>query len=415
MRLSRKPLFSRCGCPHTGAGTRAEPIQFWKPLLAGLGALLLAGGLQGCKAGSAQAAEQPAAPQVDVSLVATGKVADWNSFTGHFEAVESVDLRPRVSGYIDEVNFAEGSDVAQGDALFVIDQRPYKLQLERARAEVERAKSLRELARIDLDRSEKLIALNAISKEEYDQRASRLSQAEAELQAAVAQLDQARLDLEYTRVVSPIDGRVSRAAVTRGNYVTAGDTVLTTLVSLDPIYVTFNADEQSFNTLKGLMQRGELPAAGSGDLPVHVGLANDSEFPHIGQLTFIDNHLDRTTGTIAARALLENPGGGFTPGMAARVRLQGSGSYRAALVDDTAIGTDQDRKFVMVVNDQDLVEYRQVKTGSLYRGRRIVRDGLEAGEKIVVGGLQRIRPGMTVQANVVQPDTADAAKLAFRF
>ncbi len=415
MRLSRKPLFSLCGCkPTSGGHPLFLSFPLWKPLLACLG-LILAGGLQGCKAGGAQAAEQAPLPQVEVARVATGRVADWNTFTGHFEAVESVELRPRVSGYIEALNFTEGSDVARGDVLFVIDQRPYQLQLERAQAEVARAKSLREIAQIDLQRSEKLIALKAVSKEEYDQRASKLSQAEAELQAAIAQLDQARLDLEYTRVVSPIDGRVSRAAVTRGNYVTAGSSVLTTLVSLDPIYVTFNADENSFNSLKGLMATGDLPAAQSGELPVHVGLASDGEFPHIGQLTFIDNHLNRATGTIASRALLDNPRGEFTPGMAARVRLQGSGSYSAALVDDAAIGTDQDRRFVLVVNEKGVVEYRRVRTGSLYQGRRIVRDGLEGGEQIVVGGMQRIRPGMTVQPRLVAEKRAESAGLAFSF
>ncbi|MFV8818453.1 efflux RND transporter periplasmic adaptor subunit [Haliea sp. E17] len=416
MRLSRKPLFaSRSRCPHAPVAARSLTLPFWKTALACMGTVLVAGALQGCKSDAAQAADAPTAPQVDVRIVATGQVKDWTTFTGHFEAVESVELRPRVSGYIDDVRFDEGSDVSQGEVLFVIDQRPYQLQLERAQAEVERARSLRELAQIDLDRSEKLISLKAVSKEEYDQRASKLSQAEAELQAAQAALEQAQLNLEYTYVVSPIAGRVSRAEVTRGNYVTAGSSVLTTLVSLDPIYVSFNADEHSFNNLKGLIHDGTLPSAGSGELPVHVGLTSDGDFPYTGQLTFIDNRVNRDTGTIASRALISNPDGEFTPGMAARVRLQGSGSYQAALVDDAAIATDQDRKYVLVVNDKGVVEYRRVYTGSLYEGRRIVQDGLDGGERIVVHGLQRIRPGMTVQPNVIEAAAPDAAKLAFRF
>ncbi len=412
MRLSRKPLFSQCGCARRRKAARELTVSLWKPLLAAITSLLVAGSLQGCNSETASAAETPPAPSVDVEVVSTGEVKDWNTFTGHFEAVESVQLRPRVSGYIDEVHFEEGSDVVPGQVLFVIDPRPYELQFERAQAEVERARSLRQLAQIDLDRSEKLIAMKAVSKEEYDQRVSKLSQAEAELHSALAALDQARLDLEYTHVVSPIAGRVSRADVTRGNYVTAGSSVLTTLVSLDPIYVTFNTDEHSFNNLKSLIRAGALPAPGEGGLPVHIGLASDSDFPYQGQLNFIDNRLNRATGTIASRALLANAEGDFTPGMAARVRLQGSGSYQAALVDDAAIGTDQDRKYVLVVNANSVVEYRRVETGSLYQGQRIVRDGLDAGEKIIVSGLQRVRPGMAVNANIIQPDSA---KLAFRF
>lgn len=386
----------------------------WFSLLAGLATLALLATLQGCKAEQAQATTVPA-PQVDVITVSTQTVQDWLHFTGHFEAVDSVQLRPRVSGYIDAVGFKEGGDVNRGDVLFVIDQRPYQLQLQRARAEVERTKAHLELARIDLARVEKLIRVKAVSKEEYDQRASRVSQFIAEHQASLAALEQAKLDLEYTQVVSPIDGRVSRAAVTRGNYVNAGDTILTTLVSLDPIYVSFETDESSFHAFQTLVRNGTLPGPESGQLPVLIGLGNDRNYPYAGQLTFIDNRLNQETGTIAVRALVANNQRQFTPGMLARVRLQASGDYEAALIDPAAIATDQDRKYVLVVNQEGVVEYRRVTLGSLHADQRVVRDGLQSGEQVVISGLQRVRPGMKVDANVIKADPPTAGDIAYRF
>ncbi|TGD74369.1 efflux RND transporter periplasmic adaptor subunit [Mangrovimicrobium sediminis] len=396
---------------------RARALGLGSSWLFGLAVIAITAMLSGCGAGDVQAAVAPPPPQVDVAVVQTEEVTDWNTYTGNFEAVDSVELRPRVSGYIDEVRFEEGSEVNQGEILFVIDQRPYQLQLEHAEAELARAKSLLKLARIDLERTEKLLAVKAVSKEEYDQRASTLSQYQAEYQAALTALDQAKLNLEYTEVVSPIAGRVSRAAVTRGNYVTAGSTPLTTLVSLDPIHVSFEADENSFNTLQAQIRNGSLPAPGAGGLPVQVGITGNGEFPFTARLTFIDNRLNPQTGTISVQALLPNPERLFTPGMLARVRLQASRSYAAVMLDDAAIGTDQDRKYVLVVEDGK-AQYRNVEVGTLQEGRRVVRRGLQAGEQVVVSGLQRIRPGMPVDARVVQPAQPQARapqELAFRF
>ncbi len=414
MRPPLRHLTSQPGLQATMDCPRARALQLASSLLFGLLIIATAAIISGCGVDDAHAAPGAPATQVDVAVVTTEQVTDWNSFTGHFEAVDSVELRPRVSGYIDEVHFQEGGEVQQGDVLFVIDPRPYQLQLQRAQADLARARSLRKLAKTDLERAEKLLAVKAVSKEEYDQRASGLSQYEAEYQAALAAVDQAQLDLEYTRVVSPISGRVSRADITRGNYVTAGNTVLTTLVSLDPIHVTFEADENSFSTLQAQIHKGTLPGPNSGELPVYVGLANDGDFPYTAQLTFIDNRLNRKTGTISAQALLANPDGQFTPGMLARVRLQAGRSYPAAVIDDAAIGTDQDRKYVLVVENGQ-VQYRSVQTGSLRDGRRVIRDGLRAGEKVVVSGLQRVRPGMPVEANIVEPAPRGSGDIAFRF
>lgn len=402
---------------HTVGNRRRSP---WLAIAVTASALALMATLSGCNSESSHAAAAPSAPAVDVAEVKTHPVTDWNSFTGHFNAIESVQLRPRVSGYIDQVHFEEGSDVHKGDVLFIIDQRPYQLQMERAKADLESARAQRELARIELARSEKLIAVRAVSKEEHDQRASRLSQVEAEYQSAQAALEQAQLDLEYTNVVSPIDGRVSRAEITRGNYVTAGSTVLTTLVSLDPIYVEFESDEHNYNRFRSLIRAGDVPSPSSGETPVFVGLADDDGFPYTAHLDFVDNALNPTTGTIRVRAQIDNPELQFTPGMLARVRLQGSALYDAAVIDGAAIGTDQDRKYVYVVNNEGVVQYRAVELGGVINGKRVVRSGLIAGEKIVVNGLQRVRAGESVQANLVSADDSalsskSNSKVAYRY
>lgn len=364
-------------------------------LLLTVGALSLVFGLSGCSKNSAANAAPPPTP-VHVATVSASEVTDWDAFTGRFEAVESVKLRPRVSGYIDQVKFAEGKEVKKGDVLFVIDQRPYRVQFERTQAEFVRTQARSELAQSELVRSQKLLAAHAVSQEEYDQRASALNQARADQLAARAAMEAAKLDLDYTQVTAPIDGRVSRAEITTGNYVTAGDAILTTVVSLDPIYVYFEGDEQTYLKYADLAKRGERPSSRDTANPVFIGLANETDFPHAGKMNFVDNALNPQTGTIRARALLDNPEHLFTPGMLARVKLQGSGKYTATLIDDDAVATDQDRKYVMVVNAQNAVEYRAVELSGMYDNRRIVRSGLQPGERIVVGGLQRVRPGMTV-------------------
>lgn len=392
------------------ASAPARPLRAPHYALLAIAIACLAFGLGGC--GDSKAAGPAAAPPppVHVATVEQRTISDWDTFTGRFEAVESVKLRPRVSGYIDQVNFPEGKDVKKGDVLFVIDPRPYRVQLERTQGDLARAKALAELSEKELRRSESLLAANAVSQEEYDQRASQRNQLAADLQAARAAAAAAQLDLEFTRVVAPIDGRVSRAEVTTGNYVTAGTTVLTSVVSLDPIYVYFEGDEQTYLKYNGQAQRGERPSSRDAANPVFVGLANEPDFPHAGHMNFVDNALNPETGTIRARAVLDNRDRIFTPGMLARVKLLGSGEYAATLIPDEAVGTDQDRKYVVVINAQNVTEYRPVQLGDVADGLRIVRSGVKPGERVVVGGLQRVRPGIPVTPQPVAtgPDKAVA-------
>lgn len=370
------------------------------------GALFIVLGLSGCSKSTAVNAAPPPA-SVHVATVTSTEVTDWDTFTGRFEAVESVKLRPRVSGYIDQVKFAEGKEVKKGDVLFIIDPRPYRVQFERTQADFVRTQARSELAQSELARSQKLLAAHAVSQEEFDQRTSDLNQARADQLAARAAMEAAKLDLDYTQVIAPIDGRVSRAEITTGNFVRAGETILTSVVSLNPIYVYFEGDEQTYLKYADLAKRGERPSSRDNPNPVFIGLANESDFPHAGKMNFVDNALNPETGTIRARALIDNPEHLFTPGMLARVKLQGSGKYTATLINDEAVATDQDRKYVMVVNAQNVVEYRSVELNGIYNNSRIVRSGLQPGERIVVGGLQRVRPGMTV-APQEAPATANA-------
>lgn len=366
--------------------------------------------LAGCgNAESAARVAAPPAPQVRVTAAISREVADWDGFTGRFEAVEHVELRPRVSGYIDELRFVEGKEVAKGEVLFVIDARPYRLELAGAEAELARVQAASELADSERERAGRLLAAKAISKQEYDQRVSRHSQSQAELRAARAAVDTARLNLEFTQVRSPIAGRVSRASVTTGNYVTAGQTALTSVVSLDPIYVSFEGDEQVYLKYQAQAQRGERPNSHDAATPVRVGLANETGYPHEGHMNFVDNALNPETGTIRSRAVLANPDRLFVPGMFARVQLLGSGRYAATLVSDESVGTDQDRRFVLVVRPDNSVEYRSVELGEIHDGLRVVERGLAPGERVILGGLQRARPGMTVQPQEVALDTAPEA------
>jgi len=379
-----------------GASTTKQRVFGWTHAMAlALAVGCIAFGLSGCGQGKAASAAPPP-PQVHVATASTGEVVDWDTFTGRFEAPETVKLRPRVSGYIDQVRFAEGRDVKKGDVLFVIDQRPYQVQFERTQADYVRMQARSQLAASELARSQKLLAAHAVSQEEYDQRASERAQARADELAAHAAMNAAKLNLEYTQVTSPIDGRISRAEVTTGNYVSAGETILTSLVSLDPIYVYFEGDEQTYLKYMNLAKLGERPSSRENANPVFIGLANEDDFPHAGKMNFVDNALSPETGTIRARAQIDNPEHLFTPGMLARVKLQGSGKYQATLIDDEAVVTDQDRKYVMVVNAQNVIEYRAVELKGIFNNQRIVSGGLQPGERIVVSGLQRVRPGMTV-------------------
>ena len=334
-------------------------------------------------------------PQVTVAPAIERVVADWDEFTGHFEAVNSVEVRPRVGGFLQRVGFVEGSIVRQGDVLFVIDPRPYEAEVARLEAVLAQARTRNQLAGMEVERAQKLVSSQAISREELDARTSGRAEGVAAIRAAEAALSVARLNLEWTVVRAPISGRVGRAEITAGNLVQAGapsPTLLTTIVSLDPIYVYFDTDEQAY------LKYMSTPSTGPKGRQVLIGLANESGFPHEGRLNFVDNRVDGTNGTVNARALLSNPNRLFTPGLFARVRLLGSDRHLATLVQDQAIGTDQDRKFVLVLKADNTVEYRPVVTGRVVDGLRTVQSGLKPGERVVINGLMRVRPGMKVAA-----------------
>ncbi|WP_317931100.1 efflux RND transporter periplasmic adaptor subunit [Halioxenophilus sp. WMMB6] len=385
----------------TNIAQRARPITKATALASLLAACLA---VVGCGEKSAVAATQPPAAVVKVKTVALAPVADWSVFTGEFRSVEAVQLRPRVNGYLQQVSFTEGSLVQAGDILFVIDQQPYKVALQRADAELARAEAQLQLANSESARGERLIKAQAISEEEYGRRLAQKRSAEADYQAAQAAREEADLNLHYTEVRAPITGRVSLANITAGNYVNAGSTVLTTIVSSNPMYVVFDTDEQSYiDYVNGLAQWAEdHPVAPQ----VLVGLAGTEAFPFSATLDFIDNQLNASSGTIRVRALIDNSNGQFLPGMAARIRMQLSDAYPAALVNEAVIGTDQSRKYVLVVNDSNVVEYRAVQLGGIYQGLRVIRSGLNEGDRLIVAAGPRIRPGVTVQPQTVEATTA---------
>jgi multidrug efflux system membrane fusion protein len=349
------------------------------------------------------------APEVTVAAVIDRDVTDWDEFTGHFEAVQTVEVRPRVSGFIQHVSFPEGATVKQGDVLLTIDPRPYEAEVARAEAMLEQAKTRAALASQELERAKRLSNTQAISREELDARTSGVDEAAAAIRASEAALRNAKLNLEWTVVRAPISGRVGRAEITAGNLVQAGSpsaSLLTTIVSLDPIYVYFDTDEQAY--LKFVNAGGEKQIA-RGARPeererrrarddIQVGLTNETGFPHSATLDFVDNRIDRTAGTIRMRAVLHNADGQFAPGLFARIRLPGGNHHSATMVQDQAIGTDQDRKFVLVLKPDSTLEYRPVGLGRVFEGLRVVQSGLKAGEQVVINGMLRVRPGMKVTA-----------------
>src|SRR5688572_22413121 len=302
-------------------------------------------------AGCSQTAAQqgpPPPPQVTVAPVIERDVTEWDEFTGRLQAVDSVEVRPRVSGLVSAVRFDEGAIVRRGDPLFQIDPRPFQAEVDRLRAELARARATNQRAASELQTAEKLRAENAIAKEEHDRRAAFAQESTAQSAAVEAALRAAELDLEFTRVTSPIDGRVGRAIVTEGNLVSSGPgeaTLLTTVVSLDPIYASFDADEQTFLRYGDLARPGKRASARPSGVPIHLALASDHDYPRVGEMNFLNNQVDPSTGTIHGRAVFRNTDRSLTPGLFVRLRLVGSGSYRGLLIQDRAVGTDLDKRF----------------------------------------------------------------------
>ena len=364
------------------------------PLAALALSVLIAMAIAACNSEAAPADAMPPAPEVSVATVLSKQVRQWDEFTGRVAAVETVELRPRVSGYVERVAFQEGQEVRKGDLLFAIDQRPYRATMESALAGLERARSEARLAQTQDVRAQTLVEAKAISREEFETRKAATAQGNAGVRAAEAAVAAARLDLQFTQVRSPIDGRAGRALMTEGNLAQADATLLTTVVSLDPVHVYFESDEQSFLRYSDLARKGERTRSSN---PVRVGLANEAGYPHAGVVDFIDNQVDPRTGTIRARAVLRNPDRVFTPGLFARVQLQGSGEFKALLIDDKAVLTDQDRKYVYVLGPKNAAMRKDVVLGRMADGLRVVESGLTPQDKVIVHGVQKVFfPGMPV-------------------
>ncbi|WP_426209103.1 efflux RND transporter periplasmic adaptor subunit [Massilia sp. TWP1-3-3] len=384
---------------------RISPLR--RPLIAALALAGLALTLSGCDESRATPSA-PMAPPVTAAAVIERQVTETEEFSGRLEAVERVDIRSRVGGFVVSSNFTPGSLVKKGDLLFVIDARPFQAEASRAEAAAGSARARADLAKLELARAERLLADKAIAQREFDEKASGLKELDANVRAAQASLEAARLNVSYTRVLSPINGRVSKAEVTTGNLVD-GAVILTTVVSNNPIYASFDGDEDTYLRLARVSQKGA-------PVMVKVGLANEEGFPHSGKLDFVDNTLDAKTGSVRMRATFDNSDNTLVPGLFARVQLGGAdgAQTKAVLISERAVGTDQNRKFVYVVKADNTAEYRAVTLGPVIDGLRVVRSGVKPGEKIVVNGLQRVQPGAPVTAQIVamDADTKGAIKLA---
>ncbi|PWW33812.1 efflux RND transporter periplasmic adaptor subunit [Chromohalobacter israelensis] len=365
-------------------------------LCRGLGVALFIALMAGCDArGGAETASAPPPPEVDVATVLVEPVTLRETFTGRVASPQTVQVRPRVSGYIDEVAFEEGELVESGDLLFRIDPRPYEARVQAAKASLAQAQSQRQLTEVEAGRSRQLIQKHMISQEQHDQRQAAALNARAQQAEAEAALTSAELDLQYTRVTAPVAGRTGRAMITQGNLASADQSVLTTLVSMDPLYVYFDSNETEAQGTQTLMARGE-------PLTLNIGLTGETGFPHQGRLDFVDNQINADTGTLRYRAVLPNPDGLFRPGQFARVEMPVAHLEQAVLVNRKAVLANQDRRFVYVVGNDATVTPRQVELGREVGELVVIRNGLKAGERVIVNGTQKVfAPGMPVAPNPV--------------
>ncbi len=379
-------------------------MKFLKPIAKSLSVAVAVAAIAACNVHSEvqeesnQAAIQMPLPQVTVAPVLYETVTEWSEFTGRLEAAETVDVRPRVSGTVVNVAFEEGAMVKKGDLLFEIDARPFEAEVDRLMAELKAAKSRVDLAKSDYQRALRLQNQSAISEEQVDNRLAQRDQAVANKEALEAALESALLELSFTHIKAPIDGRVSSALITAGNFVNAGQSHLTTLVSTDRIHAYFDADEQTFLAYQQQVRRTAERISGNGADPVFMRLANESEYQHLGYIDFVDNRVDPTTGTIRARAVFDNSKQQFTPGLFTRIKLAVNPQVDAVLIKDQAIGTDLNNKYVLVLTEDSRVEYRPVELGPKIEGLRMIRNGLHSQDRIVINGLQRVRPGSQVDA-----------------
>ncbi|MFY9893490.1 MAG: efflux RND transporter periplasmic adaptor subunit [Xanthobacteraceae bacterium] len=375
-------------------------------------ALSIAAALTGCGQGQQQAAA-PAPPSVTVATPVQRTVVDQDEYVGRFVAVDSVDVRARVSGYLTEIHFTDGQMVKKGDLLFVIDHRPFQIALDQMRANLAQARANLAFTEADLARGQELVHNKTITEQTYDQRMQAKRVAEASVAAQEAMLHAAELDLnEYSELRSPIDGRIGDRRVSVGNLVNGGfggnSTLLATIVSVDPIRFEFTFDEASYLRYQRFAGASTQMASGQGGVPVTLKLIDESDFQHTGRMDFVDNVIDRSSGTIRGRAVFPNPGGILTPGMFGRVRVPGSPSYTALLVPDAAIGTEQARKFVLVVDDGGVARQKYVTLGQLGDGLRVIKVGLAPGDRVIVKGLMRARSGMKVAVEAQGTPAASA-------
>jgi membrane fusion protein, multidrug efflux system len=359
-----------------------------------------------------QVAELPP-PEVSVSRVVERDVADFFETTGRTAAVDAVDIRARVSGYLVKINFKDGDEVEPGQVLFEIDPRPYEAQRLQAEGELARWQASRRKAEADLARNQRLLPTGAASQKELESAIAAKGTADAEIMSASGRLDQAKLNVEFANVTAPVKGRVSKANVTVGNLVEVS-TLLTTLVSTQPMWMYFDIDERTVLQYRKRYRAAHpedagLPNARALAVPVEIGLANDEGYPHRGVLDFVDNQVNPATGTMLARAVFENDDRLLTPGLFVRVRLPIGDPARSLLVSERAVGTDQGTKYVLAVNDQNVVEYRAVKLGPLSDGLRVIREGLKPGDRVITAGIQRARPGITVKPNEAAAPAAGTA------
>jgi RND family efflux transporter MFP subunit len=373
------------------------------------GVLVVAMAMAAAVAGCDQAATTQAQPQqkgaapppsVTVSQPLQREIVEWDEYTGRFDATETVEVRARVSGYLTEVHFKDGQSVKQGDLLFVIDPRPFERTLEQAQAELLQAQVKAQNVNLDVVRGKPLLERRIISEKTFDDRESLVREAQAAIKVAEAKVRTAELELSFTRMTSPITGRISRTLVTAGNWVSAGGTanatLLTTIVSQDPIYVYFDVSENNYIKYKRLAEKGVGSGAADLGAPVELALPDERGFPHKARIDFLDNRLDQGTGTLRARAVMPNGAGLFSPGLFARVRVTGTAPYTAILLSDEAIGTDQTNKYVYIVAEDGTVVRRNVKLGPLAEGLRVVREGVAADDWVITRGLHRARPGQKV-------------------
>lgn len=340
-------------------------------------ALVLLTSLSACDNNDQSTAQAPPPPEVDVALPIKKSIIDWDEYTGRFEAMETVQVRARVTGHLNEIKFKDGQFVKKGDVLFVIDPRTFEYALQRANAQLS-------LAEKEFDRAGTLRASNAISQEDYDRRAE-------ELKIARAAVNEARLEVEFTKVVAPINGKVSRYFVSVGNLVRENDTVLTRIVSVDPIHFYFEASQTQLMKYIRMDRSGERPGSDTTPNPLFIKLPDENDFVHEGKMDFVDNVVDPSTGTMQGRAIVPNPGMVIYPGLFGRAKLIGSGKYEALLLPEKAINTDQSRKFVYVVDDENKAQRAYIQLGNLLDGNYVIKAGLKGDERVVISGIQRIR------------------------